>query len=592
MSLQKVPIWLFAIVYGISRFPKNALAYIIISLAVAFIPALNVVITAQVFNSLNLDTGGSTLWAVIVLGLLFGVGTIINAVPYPVGFMLFRKVYSALEDDYEKTLTNVSPRLYSDNDFIKKSNAARQAAQEELVPMLCNATIQIIAAIFTTITLSMALWSFNPTAGLISIFVPIPMIFGTALLGYFETKIWPVAQAEFRLGSYYEDQLSYQRSGIEIASMKAGEQFAQRANGHFLNFIKLRQNIHRKSAIIKLTSGLTSSVLFGLALYNIAQDATLGTIFAGIAGLVAGISSMVHVGWAISDFVLHIPGATHLINFLRMPLATEEVISSTDITKFSLKEVRVSYDTKEVVKGVNLEINSGSFTALIGENGSGKTSLLKAIMGMQLQASGIIDLGKCQLDLANKDQVVNYTAVNQEFGRYELTLEQFLTLGLKYTPTVQQLWYAIDQVEMREVISEFAHGFKTKLGVQWGGVDLSGGQWQRLAIARCFLSENKIMILDEPTSAIDAPTEERIFQRLAQLGKDKFIFLTTHRASSLKEASNIYVMDHGTIVEQGTFKELDKPGTHFVKMFESQLNTRISHQEANHSPPLTDTSSN
>ena len=134
-----------------------------------------------------------------------------------------------------------------------------------------------------------------------------------------------------------------------------------------------------------------------------------------------------------------------------------------------------------------------------------------------------------------------------------------------------QIVEALRFAEAYSFVSELAEGTRTLLGAQWGGVNLSGGQWQRLTIARAFLSNAPVWFLDEPTSAIDAPTEELIFEKFSREATRRIIILTTHRVSTLRSAGRIYVMQDGAIVEEGAFGELLSRGGEFKRMFHSQL---------------------
>lgn len=225
-----------------------------------------------------------------------------------------------------------------------------------------------------------------------------------------------------------------------------------------------------------------------------------------------------------------------------------------------------------MVRDLNLNLTKTGFVALVGTNGCGKTSTFKALMGSQLDASGTFSCEAVTLPINDETYQLPYAVIQQEFGRYEIDVRSYLTLGLTTKPSEPAIWQALDKVLLADFVRSLPQGLDTLLGDQWDhGVNLSGGQWQRLACARVFLSDKPIVFLDEPTSAIDAPTEEFIFSNLSLLGKEKFVLVTSHRVSTLKQAACIYVMRDGVIVEQGSFNDLTNANSYFNQLFASQL---------------------
>jgi ATP-binding cassette subfamily B protein len=161
--------------------------------------------------------------------------------------------------------------------------------------------------------------------------------------------------------------------------------------------------------------------------------------------------------------------------------------------------------------------------------------------------------------------------LTQEFGRYEFTVRETVSLGSTRTNISDaDLWRALDAAHASEFVRTMPGGLNAQLGEQWGGVGVSGGQWQRLALARIYLRDAPIWVLDEPTSAIDAETEYEVFREL-QATKDKRItIVVSHRAWTLKGMDRIYVLDAGEVVECGTYEALSAAGGRFAEMFAEQ----------------------
>lgn len=161
--------------------------------------------------------------------------------------------------------------------------------------------------------------------------------------------------------------------------------------------------------------------------------------------------------------------------------------------------------------------------------------------------------------------------LTQEFGRYELTVRESVALG---TPELEvsdeRIWAALDGARAGDMVRSFPDGLDTQLGMQWGGTGLSGGQWQRIALARIHLRGSGIWLLDEPTSAIDAEAEQEIFAELRRTAADRITIVVSHRAWTLRGMDRIYVFDEGSVVEEGRYEDLLAAGGRFSEIFREQ----------------------
>lgn len=230
--------------------------------------------------------------------------------------------------------------------------------------------------------------------------------------------------------------------------------------------------------------------------------------------------------------------------------------------------------TRKAIDRVNLTIAPGEIIALVGENGSGKTTLAKLLCRLYDATDGSITIDGISLqEFSRTDLHRQIGAIFQDYTRYQLTVADNIWMGNIEQPlTPDRIAQAARQAGADATIEHLPQGYDTLLG-KWfkGGKELSGGQWQRIALARAFLREDaQLLVLDEPTSAMDANAEEEVFKRFRNLIGDRSALLITHRLATVKMADRIYVMHQGKIIESGTHDRLMALGGTYAHLFETQ----------------------
>jgi ATP-binding cassette subfamily B protein len=228
---------------------------------------------------------------------------------------------------------------------------------------------------------------------------------------------------------------------------------------------------------------------------------------------------------------------------------------------------------KKVLEDINLTIRPGEHIALVGENGAGKTTLIKLLCRLYDPTGGIITFDEIDLrDLRLRDLRQQISVVFQDYARYQQTARDNIWFGnIGLPPDDERISEAAHQAGAAEVIAGLRDGYGTMLG-KWfeNGEELSIGEWQKIALARALLRQSQIVVLDEPTSFMDAKAEYEFFERFHRLMKHRTALLISHRLSTVRMADCIYVLDGGKIVESGTHDRLVCRGGRYASLFETQ----------------------
>ncbi|QDG89115.1 ABC transporter ATP-binding protein [Pseudarthrobacter sp. NIBRBAC000502770] len=268
--------------------------------------------------------------------------------------------------------------------------------------------------------------------------------------------------------------------------------------------------------------------------------------------------------------------------FMAMPVHSEHAPPLLEAPReIELKDIRFTYTGSdiEVIRGISLTIRRGQHIAIVGENGAGKSTLIRILAGLYRPDSGQVLLGGVDLAAVDVTSWHRHLAVlSQEFLKYEFaTAAENIYFGdVDSARDDERIRRAASDAEALEFINRLPNGLDNHVS-NWmedprgrKGSGLSGGQWQRLAMARNFYRDASFMVMDEPTSAIDALAEHRIFTRLFA-DRSSTIIAISHRLATIEKADVVYMLEDGEVVEQGTHKELVALRGRYFRMFESQL---------------------
>ncbi len=341
---------------------------------------------------------------------------------------------------------------------------------------------------------------------------------------------------------------------------------------------EIRNYVRMKGASI-ITVCISAAIVLVL-LYPVSE----GTLTVGLfMGLVSAAFNLVQMmSWtlanSIKQLVVHkeyLKDLTAVMGLKTVPgsLSDREKLDEFSLDSIEFRNVSFHYPGTDryVLKNLSFVLRKGKTYAFVGANGAGKTTVTKLLTGLYDQYEGEIYInGKISQSYSPAQRKWIFSVVYQDFCKYAISIRDNISLGTIESFSEQQAAEILDKLGMLERINQFPEKMNTLLGKIAGDADLSGGEWQRLALARVLYADAPVYILDEPTAALDPIAESDIYSLFHEISKNKTTIFITHRMGAAKIADEIMVMDGGRIAESGSHKELIDCKGIYYNMYESQ----------------------
>ncbi|HZP61922.1 MAG TPA: ABC transporter ATP-binding protein [Terriglobales bacterium] len=472
---------------------------------------------------------------------------------------------------------------YEDPVFYDRLERARVQATDRLG--MIQSIGRLVQQMITAVTMSVTIVVYSPWLLLLLIAGVLPAFLGEshfAFLGYAKNfRQTPVKR-----------QLDYLR--LLGGSKEAAKELKLFGLSRFLTnrFADLSNQIYGEDVSLarrRLIAGVGLSVIGTLGYYSayawVIWRTLAGALSIGTLTLLAGaiqqaslnIQQVFSTLAGIADQALFL---TDLLAFFEMQPTIRSKPNALPAPRpirrgFEFRDVSFSYPGTErlVLNRLNFHLHHGERVALIGENGEGKTTIVKLITRLYDPTEGQVLLDG--IDLREYDLEDLYREIGvifQDFMRYEMTARENIASGLiAQVDDLALLKTAARKSLADQVIERLPKNYEQMLGRRFeGGVDLSGGEWQKVALARAYLRNAQLLILDEPTAALDARSEFEVFRRFAELTEGKMALFISHRFSTVRMADRIVVLEKGRIAEEGTHEQLSMLGGRYAEMFELQ----------------------
>jgi len=385
---------------------------------------------------------------------------------------------------------------------------------------------------------------------------------------------------DYRLMNYYKGLLVNREAAMEIRIFGFGNYLIGRWKELMLDVSQKIVSIEIKHGIKLVLFKLISVVSFGISLvllvyHLVNHQMSLGESIIVVFALVQLQEKwewfVRWCGWIQEDYQRLIKDLFAFLDIDQIEYhALKETPSHAELT---LNNVSFHYPgtSREVLRNIQLHVPAGEKLVIVGENGSGKTTLLKLIMGFYKPTSGRVLLNDWDISLYPDLMWSNSSILYQDFVKYELTLKDNIGFGyVSGMNNIERMKTAAKKGGADKVATVLQHEYNNYLGPQFGGADLSGGQWQMVATSRSFMRDGMILILDEPSAALDPLSESDLHQKVINIAEGKTTIVITHRLGIAKLADRIIVLKNGEIIEVGNHEHLMQRRGEYFLMWETQ----------------------
>ncbi len=482
----------------------------------------------------------------------------------------------------EKALT-LELAHFEDAEYYDKLVRARREASSRPLSLVVK-TFDLVRDIILLLTIGIWLYQFSPYAVLLLGLAGIPAFVAEAKFSGEAFRIHRRRSAERRMQIYLEMVLTREDGVKEVKLLQLGKLFLQRYVDIFRNIYKEDRNLVLRRGFWGYVLGLLASAAFYFAygwvgFAAIAGAITIGQMTMYIAQFRLGQNAVTNSLTAINGMYednLYLSNLTEYLDHKVPEQTGEATFGPTPTDGIRFEQVSFTYPGSETpaLKDVTLHIRPGESLAIVGENGSGKTTLIKLLTRLYKPTSGKITLEGLDLNDWDINTLRNKIGVIfQDFARYQLLVGENIGIGdVDDLSEDERIEEAARKGMAEEFVKDLPNAYQTQLGTWFkDGKELSGGQWQKIALSRAFMrNKADVLILDEPTAAIDARAEAEIFSHFRDLTANKISIIISHRFSTVRMADHIIVLEKAEIQEEGSHQELLASEGQYATLFKLQ----------------------
>lgn len=543
--------------------------------------AFSTVVKQWLFDTITDVVAGNTTYQALLfvtIGVvLFQIGNeLLNAVCNFTWSPAMKSMVGSLKQKIHRKIAKLPGNLFEDVNVLECIEKGNMGADKCYVVYNAIATILLFYVPYFFV-FGIYLWRLKPILVVTLLLIFLPLVINLFVRKrIFEKQVDETTPLK-REKDYYETELFSRETCKENRLYGSYSFFKKKFVSVNTLFCEKKWKSAKKAGGVDL--GMRSLTLAGylgiilLLLYFMLDGSisvgAFAAVFSSITTLIAFMNDAIgnHLGSLFDNFGF----LKKYFEFFELPEETSERGEINWSEKVEVRHVSFCYPgtDQKVLDDVSFEIQAGETIALVGENGAGKSTLVRILSGVLIPDEGevLVD-GKDLFSVRQEDRFRYVSAVFQPFIKYQMTLRENVEISAqdcdyeKMKRSVEKSEFFLDD--------RFQKGYDTMLSREFDGIDLSGGQWQRVALARGLYRDSRVILLDEPTSAIDPIEEGVLYRKFQKMIQNKIGIIVTHRLGSARIADRIIVLKDGKIVEQGTHEDLTGRKGHYEKMYREQ----------------------
>lgn len=519
---------------------------------------------------------GTVLWMAVLLSLVAIGAQVLNGVHNFLSGALFQRIEGPMQGVVHKKTARLDPVVFEDPASLDHINKAVEGAKGSgglLFTVLTLFTFYLPYFFF----MSVYLYRLKPILVLTIVLVFLPNLLTNLVRSLVFAKLEDESAPLRRRMEAYEEALCGRAAFKETRAL-GGYGFFTRLYRETIDLLnRTAWKAERRTNLMELGLKIVTLLGGGVIIWMLLDALRAGEISVG--AFAAVFSSINMLFGVMEEIVCRHLGAVvknmstvrNFVRFLDLPERAGEARAMDAGQGVDMENVSFRYPGAEQdsLRNVSLAIRPGETIAVVGENGAGKSTLVRLLVGLYVPQSGRVRIGGCDTaSVAPASLWRGISGVFQKYQRYQLTLRE--NVDLSDPEQHADAGKAVQAAGLALEDGSFPEGIETMLSREFDGVDLSGGQWQRVAIARGLYRAHNMIVLDEPTAAIDPIEETHVYQRFAELAKDATALIVTHRLGSARIADRIVVMEAGHIVEEGTHAVLIRQNGVYARMWDAQ----------------------
>lgn len=558
---------------------RGTLLYILSSLSYAFVWVLQTISLQKFFDAITRygnQTGEfiNVIYTFIFMGLVYFLYHVLDGVNNCLPEVFDIKLKKYLNHRFFEKVGNLNVLDFEDTKRLDQIEKATQGTSKLVWVGFAFLDILFYYLAYF-IFISWYLFTLKPSLVLCVILIFIPSLISRFVNIKFYRELEDDLSPLRRELDYYEESILDKKFFKETRLLGITQQQFNKYMNKLNQINHLSYQTEKRKTILDISMKFINIIGYGLILimlFTFVMNKTISIgAFAAVLTSLANIHRFMNkliferLGWALENF-----GAVE--NTLEVLMKEEEAdyVMKDSFESLTLKNASFRYpqSNHEVLKNINLTINKGDSIAIVGVNGSGKSTLSKVLLGLYPVSKGEFLIDGIDYSTVTFDKK---SAIFQKFSKYQMSLKDNIIISqLKTRMTSDKALLSLQQAGLNDLVGNLPEGMETMLGREFDGVDLSGGQWQKIAISRGLFKDHEFIVLDEPTSAIDPIEERNLYEKFQEICRDKTSVLITHRIGSAKMADRILVIKEGEIIEEGTHNELVNANSEYQKLYEEQ----------------------